>query len=701
MRKKTRVILIVAVLSWIGLLASACPQGPADTLAAEQNRFPAEGLREDFQQLREAMEENGSIIYQFTEKETFDRLFDEQYEKITRAMTVEEFRRIIAPVVAQAGCLHTSLWMPHGYWHNATEKLIPLRLVFLKGKCFVWRACAEAEEVRAGSEITAINGKPISEILDVLKGNISSDGYNDSFRTFKMNEGFAYRYALDFGFKGSFELTYRLPGQEDVRTATVQATDREGALKCSLGKNSTEGNALDFTHTFEVIEDSTVAIITARSFAFYDTPETFTSFIDSAFNVIHEHDIEHLILDIRNNDGGNPFCTAHLLSYLEPKPLPYFAEEYGRYASLAQPIPRAEKPFTGALYTLINGNNISTTPHFCALLKHHTIGTFIGTETGGTYACNAATKDLTLKNTRFILSVATKSFAAAVEGFSKTRGIIPDTTVTSTIEDLLNGKDVQKECALELIRSQGCTVVMAARDSLVLVGNNEDRNHPQTIVIFKPATEKYHGSIIFGYDDTPIQGGMNDQGLFIDANALAPTGWKSDPNKPPFGGSVMLFVLTTCATCENVKAFFEKYNVPALEKAQFPVADRSGASMVVEYGQGRVQFLRSNAWYQIATNFVMSNIKDEGYPCARYRTADTMLSEAPELSPDLIRKILDKTHQEGNALTVYSNIYDLKKGTIRIYNLRNFEEVVIMDLAEELKKGERRVELPGLFKKAE
>ena len=123
--------------------------------------------------------------------------------------------------------------------------------------------------------------------------------------------------------------------------------------------------------------------------------------------------------------------------------------------------------------------------------------------------------------------------------------------------------------------------------------------------------------------------------------------------------------------------------------------------MVVEYGQGRVQFLRSNAWYQIATNFVMSNIKDERYPCARYRTADKMFSEAPELSPDLIRKVLDKTHQEGNALTVYSNIYDLKKGTIRIYNLRNFEEVVILDLAEELKKGERRIELPGLFKKAE
>jgi hypothetical protein len=246
----------------------------------------------------------------------------------------------------------------------------------------------------------------------------------------------------------------------------------------------------------------------------------------------------------------------------------------------------------------------------------------------------------------------------------------------------------------------GCTIVMAARNGLVLVGNNEDRNHPKTIVSLLPASSDYYGRVVFGYDDMPVQGGMNDQGLFIDGNSLAPTGWKPDPGKPTFRGSVMMVLLGTCATCEDVKAFFEKSNVPALEQARLPVADRSGASMVVEYGQGRVQFVRSRTWYQIATNFVMSNISDGRYPCWRYRAADKILSEAKELSLDLIRNVLEKTHQEGGSLTVYSNIYDLKKGLIHIYNLRNFKEVVVMNLAEELKKGQRRLELPSLFKHA-
>lgn len=244
----------------------------------------------------------------------------------------------------------------------------------------------------------------------------------------------------------------------------------------------------------------------------------------------------------------------------------------------------------------------------------------------------------------------------------------------------------------------GCTIVMATRNGLVLVGNNEDRNHPGTIVTFVPVTEKYYGRVVFGYDDAPVQGGMNDQGLFIDANALAPTGWKPEPNKPTFRGNVMMVILGTCATCEDVQAFFEKSNFPALDRARFPVADRSGASMVVEYSQGRVQFVRSDTWYQIATNFVMSNVKAGNYPCWRYRAADKIMSGAKKLNVELIRDVLAKTHQEAGSLTVYSNIYDLNKGTIYVYNLRNFDEVVVLNLAEELKKGQRRLELPSLFK---
>ncbi len=42
----------------------------------------------------------------------------------------------------------------------------------------------------------------------------------------------------------------------------------------------------------------------------------------------------------------------------------------------------------------------------------------------------------------------------------------------------------------------------------------------------------------------------------------------------------------------------------------------------------------------------------------------------------------------------------LKNGIIHIYHLRNFDEVVVMNLSAELKKGQRCLELSSLFGEA-
>jgi hypothetical protein len=60
---------------------------------------------------------------------------------------------------------------------------------------------------------------------------------------------------------------------------------------------------------------------------------------------------------------------------------------------------------------------------------------------------------LPLENTGIGLKLATGSFAAAVSGFPKDRGIIPHRIVQTNIEDLKNGKDTVLDYALKLIES--------------------------------------------------------------------------------------------------------------------------------------------------------------------------------------------------------------------------------------------------------
>ena len=244
--------------------------------------------------------------------------------------------------------------------------------------------------------------------------------------------------------------------------------------------------------------------------------------------------------------------------------------------------------------------------------------------------------------------------------------------------------------------TEGCTIVMVAKGKIVLAGNNEDWRNPKTKIWFVPASNGEYGRVCVGFDNMFVQGGMNDQGLFLDANALSPTGWEPIEGKPTFQGSLDT-ILAKCATVEETIAFLDKYNFPGLARARFPVADRTGASVVIEYGQGKVQYVRKTGVYQIATNFVITNVKGENYPCTRYKIADRMLKNAEDVSLDLVRAVLSATHQEGQYPTVYSNICDLRNGILYLYNFHNFEEVVVFDLEEELKKGRKTYDIPSLF----
>ena len=244
--------------------------------------------------------------------------------------------------------------------------------------------------------------------------------------------------------------------------------------------------------------------------------------------------------------------------------------------------------------------------------------------------------------------------------------------------------------------TEGCTIVMVAKGKIVLAGNNEDWRNPKTKIWFTPASNGEYGRVCVGFDNLFAQGGMNDQGLFIDANALSPTGWEPTEGKPTFEGSLDT-ILAKCATVEEAIAFLDEYNFPGLAQARFPIADRTGASVVIEYGKGKVQYVRKTGIYQIATNFVITNVKEGLYPCTRYRVADKMLKNTEDVSLELVRAVLSATHQEGQYPTVYSNICDLKNGILYLYNFHNFEEVVQFNLEEELKKGKKFYDIPSLF----
>ena len=243
---------------------------------------------------------------------------------------------------------------------------------------------------------------------------------------------------------------------------------------------------------------------------------------------------------------------------------------------------------------------------------------------------------------------------------------------------------------------QGCTVVYAASGDLAFGGNNEDSFNPLTRAWFIPASEGSYGWVYFGYDDQIPQGGLNDQGLFFDGLYVPYKALGASAEKPDFlGGPLAMFdeMMARSATVDEALAYFERYSRPGMEAGQFFFGDKAGNSAIVE-GDA---IIRKQGSYQIATNFRQSDDPGPPYFDGRYNTADELLSQAGSYSVELIRQVLDATHQEDYAQTLYSQVYDLKGGLIYLYLFHNYQNVTILNLADELAKGPHMVTLASLF----
>ncbi len=411
--------------------------------------FNVEDMRHDFGQLRNLLEKEHCCLYEYTGKEEFDRLFDEGFRQLDRPLSYEEFFRVTAPLAAKVGCMHTALWMPGRFFALGRDNLFPLRVRLIEDHLVVTGSYRDPLEVPVGSLILEVNGVAADRIFDELRAITSADALNPHFIDTQVEKRFAMFYASVFGFPDAYKVTYTLPGRMNRLTADLRPADLASVRRVVFA---------NFNHpplTLEFLEDKRTAVMTVPTFSYYDRVDDFRDFMDRSFREIKDKGIANLILDLRGNDGGDPFCAVILYSYLEKEPAPYFAEPYGKYAELAKPVPPAENHFTGRLFTLLDGRCGSTNGHFSALLKYHGIGKFVGTPSGATYKCNAGKNtEIQLDKTGLILTFGRSTYAAAVKGMDKARPIMPDYPVRETYRDFLAGKDVYLEAALALVGSQ-------------------------------------------------------------------------------------------------------------------------------------------------------------------------------------------------------------------------------------------------------
>lgn len=155
-------------------------------------------------------------------------------------------------------------------------------------------------------------------------------------------------------------------------------------------------------------------------------------------------ELPHLIVDIRNNGGGNSGNGRDIAEYLIRKQQPHCIAP----SELMEPQSDA---FNGKLYLLISTYTFSAAESFALDIKESGNATIVGTSTAG----DTGNGPKTFNTTRGIyFRLPTRESAKSPKGFPlEGTGISPDYEVSQTVSDFLNSHDTVLDFTLRLIEN--------------------------------------------------------------------------------------------------------------------------------------------------------------------------------------------------------------------------------------------------------
>lgn len=246
--------------------------------------------------------------------------------------------------------------------------------------------------------------------------------------------------------------------------------------------------------------------------------------------------------------------------------------------------------------------------------------------------------------------------------------------------------------------TNGCTVFMVSADSSIYGATNKDWWNLDTRMFVVPAGEHGYGIIYFGYqisEGFQNVGGINDQGLWYDGASLKSRNDIENHNdKPSIQGELCEKALRECATVEEVIELYKTYYTPHWSGHSM-WADRSGNSVVIEFGDEDVVFISRSGNFQLMTNFPLFGATGNE-SCKRYKRANEVLS-ANNLQFNTLIHALETSSQNGLTNTVYSSIYDLTKLKVWLFNYHNYDEFVEVNLQDLLENGKANISIRDQF----
>ena len=466
-QKITMFALVSCVLYTAITFAESQVQNQEPNQPAYLNSIPPDKLKEDLDFLFKTIEEVHPNIYAYTSKVEFDPMREQLYKSLNQPINRLEFYKLIAPVITSLKSGHTFIFPPVDEFSEhvkAGGKVFPLSLNW-DGKNAILVNNYGPTNLPIGGTILSINRQDAGEVISRLA------------RYFPAERRTTFRWQLerDELLRPCIWLEYGPIESLDVRIRAIDESVNDYTIKfVTLDEIKAKESSDKKKNSYRDIAQYNAFLIKLNDWV---PVEEIKKFCSEAFKEIHEQKVSNLIIDIRNNPGGNSDCAEAFTEYLTEKPYRLFEEVkaklskqfcnrfgakvsdemmgtiFSKKVPLRQPKPNPLR-FKGQTFLLIGVRSTSTSTAFAAAMKHFDIGILVGEEPAEPLTCYGNAFDYMLPNCGLKASSACQVY---VFPGSKNdgRGVLPNYEVKQNPQDTTKGVDTVLEFTLNLIKEGG------------------------------------------------------------------------------------------------------------------------------------------------------------------------------------------------------------------------------------------------------
>ncbi len=467
------------------------------TLLAQKNLTPSK-VQEDFKIFENILKQGHPALHEYITETALDSVFSATKDSLTDGTSDISLFKKMQKVTDLIKDGHLMLFAPNTL--NTTQYYFPLILKIIQAEFY---ADTDDFGIPVGSKIVQINGLSTSHILETLKKYAPTDGYNltRKYRDIELKFGLFYMY--EYGVQKEYTITYIEP-EGDEKTITIPAESFVNAKHRNINRNSYFSNyhqqkdkvAFFSRHinTKEPFvyykENYKTAVLVVNSFGM--DIRTFKARLTQLFKEINKKKIKHLVIDIRQNNGGFRPNSVHLFSFVTNKHFKqrnkafvsslkvpekeyvtrvYNEKEFLRdkfynhpkydgweldFDDLEMMMVPVKNRFHGKIYVLAGGTTFSAGSAFALLAKDDPDMLLVGEETGGGYYSHTGQFPVyyELPNSKIIMVMSMEKITHYVKDKTvpKGSGVPPNREVQLTVEDLIKGKDSQLDYILRLIK---------------------------------------------------------------------------------------------------------------------------------------------------------------------------------------------------------------------------------------------------------